>query len=153
MIPNFVHLGAAAPWPVLPAGIHDASVAEVRARFATTPHRAWLFGGFLRVIEALERAGCVTAFLDGSFITAKPHPGDYDGLWDLHGVDPNKLDPVLLDFDNQRAAQKAKYFGEMFPIQLPHQPGLLPFFQKEKFSDEPKGIVRITLGLRQGATP
>jgi hypothetical protein len=152
MIPQFVDVGASAPWPVLPPGIHDATLEEVEARFATTPHRAWLFGGFVRVVEELRRAGCVTVFLDGSFITAKPHPGDFDGLWDLNGVDPAGLDPVLLDFDNKREAQKAKYFGEMFLIQLPHQPGLLPFFQNEKFSDAPKGIVRIMLRPAQGTT-
>ncbi|MCK0209768.1 hypothetical protein MWN33_17170 [Starkeya koreensis] len=152
MIPDFVSVGASAPWPVLPPGIHDATLEEVAARFATTPHRAWLFGGFVRAVEALRFAGCSTIFLDGSFITAKPHPGDFDGLWDLDGVDPYALDPVLLDFDNMRAAQKAKYFGEMFLTQLPHQPGLLPFFQKEKFSDAPKGIVRISPRPAHGAT-
>jgi hypothetical protein len=152
MIPDFVSAGASAPWPVLPPGIHDASLHEVAARFATTSHRAWLFGGFVRVVEVLQRAGCSTIFLDGSFITAKPHPSDFDGLWDLTGVDPHQLDPVLLDFDNMRAAQKAKYFGEMFLMQLPLQPGLLPFFQKEKFSDAPKGIVRISPSPAHGAT-
>jgi hypothetical protein len=151
MLPDFITVSALAPWPVLPPGIHDATLDEVKERFGTTPHREWLFGGFVRVVEALRRAGCSTIFLDGSFITAKPHPGDFDGLWDLNGVDPDALDPVLLDFDNMRAAQKAKYFGEMFLMQLPHQPGLLPFFQKEKFSDEPKGIVRISPGPAHGA--
>ncbi len=103
------------------------------------------------MVEALARAGCRTVFLDGSFITAKPHPGDFDGIWDLDGVDPTALDPVLLDFDNKRAAQKAKYFGEMFLVQLPHQPGLLPFFQKEKTTDLPKGIIRLTLTAVEGA--
>ena len=152
MIPEFINIGASAPWPVLPPGIHDATLKEVEARFATTPHRVWLFGGFVRAVEALRRAGCLAIFLDGSFITAKPHPDDFDGLWDLNGVDPDELDPVLLDFTNMRAAQKAKYFGEMFLMQLPHQPGLLPFFQKEKFSDEPKGIVRISPRPAHGAT-
>jgi hypothetical protein len=153
MIPDFIDLGSPVPWPVLPPGIHDATLAEVSARFATTPHRAWLYGGFLRVVENLEAAGCRTVFLDGSFITAKPHPGDFDGCWNLTGVDPLKLDPVLLDFNNKRAAQKAKYLGEMFLVELPHDPGLLGFFQTEKFTDRPKGIVRITLNAPKGATP
>lgn len=152
MIPDFVNVSGSAPWPVLPPGVHDASLEEAAARFATTPHRTWLFGGFTRAEEELRRAGCSTIFLDGSFITAKPHPDDFDGLWDLAGVDPTRLDPVLLDFDNLRAAQKAKYFGEMFLIQLPHQPGLLPFFQNEKFSGAPKGIVRISPSPAHGAT-
>jgi hypothetical protein len=152
MIPQFVDLGGLAPWAVLPPGVHDATLEEIRERFATTPHREWLFGGFLRVVEELRKAGCKTVFLDGSFITAKLHPDDFDGVWDLAGVDPDKLDPVLLNFDNLRAAQKTKYFGEMFVVQLPQQPGLLPFFQKEKTTDLPKGIIRITLVPSEGGT-
>ena len=53
--------------------------------------------------------------LDGSFVTAKPVPGDYDGAWETEGVDPGRLDPVLLDFRNGRAAMKAKYLGDLFP--------------------------------------
>ncbi|WP_422181431.1 DUF6932 family protein [Caulobacter sp.] len=145
MIPDLIDIGTPAPWSVLPAGIHEATLEEVEARFATTPHRAWLFGGFLRVVEHIRAAGCTTVFLDGSFITAKPHPSDFDGCWDISGVDPMMIDPVLLDFSNMRAAQKAKYFGEMFLIQLPDQPGNLPFFQQEKFSGQRKGILRIVL--------
>lgn len=138
---------------MLPPGIHDADLAEVEARFATTPHRQWLFGGFLRVVEALRIAGCTTVYLDGSFITGKPHPGDFDGLWDLAGVDPAALDPVLLNFDNLRAAQKAKYFGEMFIIELPSHADMLAFFQNEKSSGQLKGIIRITLSPAKGPTP
>lgn len=152
MIPDFIDQGGAAPWAVLPPGVHDGTLEEIEARFATTPHRKWLFGGFLRVVEALRKAGCRTIFLDGSFITEKPHPGDFDGLWDLTGVDPDAVDPVLFDFDNMRAAQKAKFFGEMFLVQLPQQPGLLPFFQMEKTTGLAKGIIRITLVAGEGAT-
>ena len=103
MIPTLVDLGPPAPWPVLPPGIHDASIDEIEVRFATTPHRRWLFEGFRRVAQALTDAGCSTLYLDGSFVTAKPHPGDYDGCWDHLGVDLVSLDPVLLRFENKRA--------------------------------------------------
>jgi hypothetical protein len=82
VIPVLVDLGAGAPWKVMPPGIHDASLAEIAARFATTPHRRWLFGGFQRVTQALRNAGCSVVFLDGSFTTDKSHPGDFDGCWD-----------------------------------------------------------------------
>jgi hypothetical protein len=108
MIPELIDLGLPCPWAVLPPGIHDTTLAEVEARFATTPHRKRLFDGFLRMVQALEAAGCRYVYLNGSFVTAKPHPGDYDGCWDHAGVDPSKLDPVLLDFDSKRAAQKSK---------------------------------------------
>lgn len=155
MIPDLIELGPPCPWAVLPAGIHDTTLAEVEARFATTPHRKWLFDGFVRMVQALAAAGCRYVYLDGSFVTAKPHPGDYDGCWEHVGVDPAKLDPVLLDFDNKRAAQKAKYLGEMFIAGMPNGPGapFLDFFQVEKSSGLAKGILRIPLAPLKGATP
>jgi hypothetical protein len=139
---------------VLRPGIHDATLAEVEAAFATTPHRKWLFAGFMRAVQALQAAGCTTVYLNGSFTTAKPHPGDYDGCWDHAGMDFSKLDPVLKTFTAKRAAQKQKYLGELFPAHSLTGPTLsfLQFFQIEKFSQNPKGILRITLGPL-GATP
>lgn len=145
MIPALIDIGSPAPWMVLPPGIHDASMDEIGQRFATTPHRRQLFQGFERVAGALASAGCLTLYLDGSFITDKPHPGDYDGCWEIQGVDPTRLDPVLLDFEGKREAQKRKYGGEMFIAELPGAPGMsfLQLFQREKFSGSPKGILRI----------
>lgn len=152
MIPDLIDLKSC-PWAVLPPGIHDATFAEVEARFATTPHRRWLFDGFVRATVALRVAGCSTVYLDGSFVTAKPHPGDYDGCWDHTGVNFKMLDPVLLDFSNKRAAQKAKYMGEMFIAGI--SSGMVPFldfFQIEKFTGAAKGILRISLAPPKGAT-
>jgi hypothetical protein len=47
-------------------------------------------------------------------VTEKIHPNDFDGCWDSTNVDAALLDPVLLNFDNGRAAQKKKFRGEMF---------------------------------------
>jgi hypothetical protein len=79
-------------------------------------------------------------------------PGDFDACWSVSGVDPNLLDPVLLTFDNHRAAQKAKYFGEMFPAELPEGVSgrrFLDFFQIDKITGRPKGIVGLRLRRRQ----
>jgi hypothetical protein len=155
MIPPLIDIGPPTPWSVLPPGIYDATLTEVEAAFATTPHRQWLFGGFVRVTEALRIAGCHTAYLDGSFITGKPHPDDFDGCWDHAGIDFGLLDPILKTFANKREAQKKKYFGEMFPAGSTAAPGFtfLNFFQIEKFSQRPKGIVRVSLGPPKGAPP
>lgn len=155
MIPDLIELGSPCPWAVLPPGVHDTTLSEVAARFATTPHRKWLFDGFVRVTAMLAAAGCRFVFLDGSFVTAKPHPGDYDGCWDHVGVDFGKVDPLLFLFDNKRAAQKAKYLGEMFIAGMPNGPEgpFVDFFQVEKSSGQPKGILRIALAPPKGATP
>jgi hypothetical protein len=155
MIPDLIDVGSPSPWLVLPPGVHDATMLEIEARFATTPHRRRLFDGFVRVSDALRYAGCSTLYLDGSFVTAKPHPSDFDGCWEVAGVDPGKLDPVLLDFNDKRRAQKAKFLGEMFIAELPNTPGatFLEFFQVEKSSGQPKGILRVQLVPTKGPTP
>lgn len=154
MIPALIDLGSPSPWPVLPPGIHDTTLAEIETVFATTPHRRSLFEGFEQVVAALERAGCSTVYLDGSFVTGKPHPSDFDGCWELAGVDPTKLDPVLMRFENRREAQKLKFQGEMFIAEWPGAPGVafLDFFQREKFSGRPKGILRVRLAAKGAAS-
>jgi hypothetical protein len=145
MIPSPIDIGSI--WPVLPPGIHWATMKEITAAFAYNERRRHLLEGFDRAISNLRGAGCSSAYLDGSFVTGKPDPGDFDGCWDPLGVIAAKLDPVLLVFDNKRAAQKAKYFGEMFPTTAPATRSKLyiDFFQEDKFTSKPKGIVGIKL--------
>jgi hypothetical protein len=147
MVPHFTDL-AGSPWPVLPAGIHLATLSEVEARFAFNPGRRMQFRGLMAGLQNLRAAGCVRAFLDGSYMTAKPRPGDFDACWDPRGVDPTLLDPVLLTFDNHRAAQKAKYKGEFFPSTIPADAIgtiFIEFFQVDRFTGARKGIVVIDL--------
>ena len=99
--------------------------------------------------ENLKEAGCRTVYLNGSFVTSKTHPNDYDACWEETGVDPTALDPVLLTFDSGRATQKAKYLGELFPASIiADVDGLsfLEFFQTDKETGRPKGIIAIDLG-------
>jgi hypothetical protein len=146
MIPVFVQLRGV-PFGVLPPGIHWASLREAGDRFGQTSHRAWLFEGVVAVSEALRRAQCERMYLDGSFVTEKDRPNDFDGCWDPTNVVGRLLDPVLLDFSNGRAAQKLKYRGEMF-ISDGLNAGtktFLEFFQREKLTGAAKGIVGISL--------
>ena len=84
--------------------------------------------------------------MDGSFTTSKNRPGDFDGCWEPEGVDLEKLDPVLQDFSNGRKAQKAKYSGEFLPSTSTNPSGtMLDFFQQDKESGDPKGIISINL--------
>jgi hypothetical protein len=100
----------------------------------------------------LRGAGCRTIYLDGSFVTDKTIPGDFDACWDVAGVVGAtllRLDPVLLDFADDRAAQKAKYFGEFFPAQaleVGRGRVFLDFFQIDKRTGDPKGIVALDTG-------
>jgi hypothetical protein len=69
----------------------------------------------------------------------------------MTGVDLNllqRLEPILFDFTSGRAAQKAKFLGELFPAEM--QEGIsgrtfLNFFQTDRNTGQPKGIVHISL--------
>lgn len=133
----------------LPPGIHWATWDELCDRFGTTLWRRQLLAGLQAALENLRRAGCLTAYVDGSFVSSKTEPGDFDACWEEAGVDPDKLDPVLLKFDDGRAAQKAKYGGEVFPASALAGRGdgaFLDFFQTDKDSGARKGIVALDLG-------
>lgn len=131
----------------LPPGIHEASWAELTSTFGSTAWRLHLLSGLRAALDSLERAGCTRAFVDGSFVTSRERPADYDGCWDSAGVDLRRVDPVLLDFSNGRAAQKQKYFGELFVAdqRLPGGVRFLEFFQKDKLTGGAKGIVALSL--------
>jgi len=122
---------------------------EIAERFAHNDHRQKLLGGLRVGVEALWYAGCNNLYLDGSFVTSKPMPGDFDVCWDPTGVDHTKLDPVLLDFSDKRRAQKEKFYGEFFPSGFVAAGGMtfLDFFQVEKLTGEPKGIVQVFRSL------
>ena len=132
----------------LPPGVHKATWRELAARFGATRRRRTLLRGLKQALNSLRAAGCRRVYIDGSFVTAKRVPGDFDACWDLAGVDPELLDPVLLTFDLGRATQKAKYRGEFFPAQMREGgSGLtyLEFFQIDRETGGPKGIVAIEL--------
>jgi hypothetical protein len=131
----------------LPPGIHPAAWREVESRFGQTAHRRRLLDGLRRALDTLRAAGCRRVYVDGSFVTAKVEPGDFDGCWEVDGVDPDKLDPVLLTFADKRAAQKEKYYGELFLADARADPSgmrFIDFFQRDRDGNA-KGILAIDL--------
>lgn len=117
-------------------------------RYATNQQRRRLFDGLIVGAARLKAAGCAAIYLDGSFVTGKPKPGDFDACWDPTGVDPAKLDPVFRDFSNGRAAQKAAFNGEFFPssaTEAASGKAFFEFFQVDRFSGGPKGILTIAI--------
>jgi hypothetical protein len=140
MIPPFRRNGT------LPPGIHWATWEEIVERFGGNEHRQNLLAGLRRALDSLQQAGCREVYLGGSFITNKTEPEDFDGCWNKVGVEPEKLDPVLLDFSHERAAQKAKFGGELFIAQAPasDQHLFLEFFQRDR-RNQRKGLIGIRL--------
>lgn len=144
MLPDFDASG------VLPPGIHECSWDEFADRFGNNAHRRALLTGLKRALTVLKAAGCSTIYIDGSFVTEKEFPADFDGCWDRAGVNRatlQRLDPTLLDFSNRRAAQKAKYRGELFLADVAANSAgtlFLNFFQYDRDGNK-KGIVKLDL--------
>lgn len=87
-------------------------------------------------MEQLKAAGCSTIYINGSFVTNKTEPGDFDACRDGEDVDINyfrKIAPILLYFYD-RAAQKAKYRGKTFLSDQPVDEGTISieFFQRDR---------------------
>jgi hypothetical protein len=145
VIPELVTV--AGVWNVLPAGVHDATLAEIERRFAINPKRRILFDGFRRAVERLRKAGCNAIYLDGSFVTDKAEPSDFDVCWEPAGVDVQVLDPVFLDFSDRRRRQKEQFGGEFFPsgLRADGSSTYLEFFQLEKNTGMQKGIIKVQM--------
>ena len=135
----------------LPIGIHLVSWDQFSATFGSSPQRIRLLAGLQAAMVPLRDAGCKRLYVDGSFVTTKVVPNDYDVAWEPAGVDLQRLkliEPVFFDFRNFRAAQKAKYFGEFFPSSAAADPvgnTFLEFFQIDKNTGSAKGIVALDL--------
>ena len=131
----------------MPAGIHWATWEELVVRFGITSYRRRLLTGMRAAIESLRLAGCPTVYVDGSFVTTKYAPNDFDCCWEINGVDAALLDPILLLFDPNTDAQKAKFYGELFPNITETNTGstFLEFFQVDKENGKPKGIIALDL--------
>ncbi|MDP3980229.1 MAG: hypothetical protein Q8Q33_02310, partial [Chlamydiota bacterium] len=72
---------------------------------------------------------------------------DFDACWDPIGVDPTKIDPDLLDFNDRRKKQKERFHGEFFPADLlaDGKHFFFNFFQIDKYTGNAKGVICIKL--------
>ena len=142
MIPEFDKEG------YLPPGIYWPNWDVFVKRFGFNKHRLGILEGLKRALQNFQNAGCENIYIDGSFVTNKEFPDDFDGCWDTKNVNPDLLDPVFFIFDNKRAAQKVIYNGEFFPASfIADKSGrtYLDFFQSIKYTDDPKGIIAFNL--------
>lgn len=132
MIPPFDERGN------LPPGIHLARWAEILERFGENQWRRELLDGVGRAAHELRGAGCRRVWLDGSFVTDKEFPADFDLCYELVSTQVDLLRPQLLD----RRTAKAVYGGDILPTHPPLS--FLDFFQRDR-DGRPKGIVEIDM--------
>jgi len=143
MIPEFDENGN------LPPGVHFCDWQEFVERFGTNNTRRRMIAGLQLAMTQLTAAGCRTIYINGSFVTIKPNPQDFGACYDNETVDIDYLRinaPRLLNHYD-RAGQKAKYRGEIFPSQQAiGNYGINSFelFQRDR-QQNVKGIIAIDL--------
>ena len=89
MIPEFNEDG------YLPPGIYEASFEEVKNRFGFSRKRQKLLQGMSFLLEQCRILHCDILYLDGSFVTKKLNPSDYDACWDTSRKQSNMKIRVL----------------------------------------------------------
>jgi hypothetical protein len=102
------------------------------------------------MIDHLAVAGATRLYLDGSFVTEKETPNDFDACYDIDALDMAQLPPQLLDMGSPRDAMKSAYLGEAFPswfIAEVSPGGISRTFRMyfQQLHGEHKGIVTIDL--------
>ena len=139
MIPKFNKQG------YLPPGKHKTTWSEFESYFAYNDPRQALMLGVKAAVDNLKRAGCQNIYINGSFVTAKSEPNDWDACWEITGVDFDKLDSTIVDEEFNHRRRKAKYLGDLF-LNAPNLPGhnYVEFFQKSRDGIR-KGIIVISL--------
>ncbi|BAZ10969.1 hypothetical protein NIES4071_27930 [Calothrix sp. NIES-4071] len=143
MIPDFDENGS------LPPGVHWAEWDEFEQRFSYNSTRRRLINGLKLAMTHLKIAGCRTIYIDGSFTTCKEKPGDFDACYDEDTVNTYNLRINARQLYNHydRAGQKAKYKGEIFPSNQPvgnYGDSSYDFFQSDRLGNK-KGIIAIDL--------
>ena len=138
----------------LPPGIYEITIEEIEKHYSFSPKRKELIKGLKEMLKALKDIGCKKFYLDGSFVTNKLEPGDFDACWETHpDIEWDKLEkkyPELKIFDPPRLEQKTRYFGEAFISNFAaefykgNKILYLDFFQLDKIR-RPKGILLIKL--------
>ena len=133
----------------LKPGIHELTWDEFEQMYSIDEVRIEFIARMKELIKMLKEAGCKKIYINGSFITKKKRPGDYDLLWeDGDHIDYDKLDPIIRYPWNHEEGRKKKFKGDIYPAgiiasQVPSQT-FLEFFQKTRDGRE-KGIIMIKI--------
>ncbi len=138
---------------LLPVGIHDVTLTEVRERFGVfqgSDHRQRLFMRLAELVAAMQRSGLFEALLiDGSFVTAKIAPNDVDVIAVLRLGHDFERDLPMSEYALVSRTMLARRFR--FDIVVVERSSAVyktyvEFFSRERQSPElRKGILRVTL--------
>ena len=143
----------------LPPGDYRATLQEIAERLGFTPRRRWLLKGLRAAVEAFWVAGVEEIYVDGSFCSEKPDPGDIDGYW----VEPDpgvydRIDPYWIDLDPILVPQMRKWKWRMWvdhgveffihPAMLAKADLAFPQFFRQDRDGQPRGVIRVVKAER-----
>jgi hypothetical protein len=132
-------------------GVHEAMWADVLTRFGYTPHRLALLAGLKLALDNLRAAGCRRVYIDGSFVTAKEAPHDFDAccLLGSSGRERRVARPGVAGLLPEASGTKGEVRWELFIAHQIADPRtgrrFVEFFQHDRLNN-PKGIVALDLG-------
>jgi hypothetical protein len=147
MIPTLITPGKGLP-DVLPPGVHQTSLGDLRAAFGWSDRRKWLLEGLDIALGDLLAANCQRIYLGGGFVTSADDPDDYDGCWDPVGVNRKLLHRMYEEMPAMKIAQKVHHRGELWMgnHQIPGFDAAIRFFQVDTRRGIPrKGILAISI--------
>lgn len=114
---------------LLPSGVHDCSLEDIRTVFAWNEHRHQLFQNFLLFFKGEVRPHFPDpVYFDGSYVTDKPTPDDTDVVLDLSEAPDDRKWRGLLFFQTHQARIMALYRVH-FWVNLPGNNDFAAFFQ------------------------
>ena len=135
------------PYGLLPPGIYPASLEELAQKLGFSSKRQDLIGqGLKSMVERLKALGVRDVYLNGSFTTSRPSPGDIDGY--VLTTVGSALETEIAEHQEE---WKATYQVDLWPAYT-DQPGEMSRAAWEVFfghtKDQPpkaKGIVKLIL--------
>ena len=144
MLPQFDESG------LLPPGIYNCDLEEIKQRLTYNQRRQQLFDGLQRYIDIWVGSQFLSeVYVDGSFVTAKDEPGDIDLLLvptqEALALQGTELDEMLRTYCIDRDFTKQEYGCEAFPA-LPEANLVewLDFFGHDKIN-RPRGIIKVPM--------
>jgi hypothetical protein len=132
-------------------GVHEMEWEEFKEKFGITDHRLWLIEGIELAIEDLRKVGCPAIFIDGSFVTKKAIPTDFDLCWEDEGIslkDVKKICYPLVDCGWRMSTIIERYRGEVVPknniIDLDKGLTVYAWYTEDRQGRD-KGIIKINI--------
>lgn len=138
---------------LLPVGVHLCTLAEVQKRFGSfqeSDRRIELFEQLLQYVKEARATGLVRFLvIDGSFVTAKPSPGDIDLIVVLGqelNFEEEDIFPVDYNALSKRRVQQRFDFDVFVDVDnSPAYKKHMRLFQAVRFQSYHKGVLQIKL--------